>query len=119
MAWLNISTSQELVRFATDEIVFIHADGNYSDVFLLNGKSRKMTFKLHYFDEALQRISKRLFVRVGKSLIVNKDFVAVINPAAGRLLMDNSRMPEAYDIKASRDALRELKAQMEEEGGKA
>lgn len=119
MAWLNISTSQELVRFSTSDIVFIHADGNYSDVFLQNGKSRKMTFKLHYFDEALQRIEKQLFVRVGKSLIVNKDYISVINPSEQRLLLDNSRMPNAYDIKASKEALKDLKAQMDKEGGNA
>lgn len=49
MEWLRISTSTELVRVATDEIVYVRADGNYSDLVLTNGKSRKMTFPLHFF----------------------------------------------------------------------
>ena len=54
MEWLRISTSTELVRVATNEIVYVRADGNYSDLVLTNGKSRKMTFQLHYFDEVFQ-----------------------------------------------------------------
>ena len=38
MEWCRISTSTELVRVATDEIVYVHADGNYSDFVLTNGK---------------------------------------------------------------------------------
>lgn len=52
MEWLNISTSIELVRVQTDDIVFIQADGNYSDMHLFNGKSHTMTFKLKFFEEA-------------------------------------------------------------------
>lgn len=37
MEWLRISTSTELVRVATDEIVYVRADGNYSDLVLTNG----------------------------------------------------------------------------------
>ena len=54
MEWLRISTSTELVRVATDEIVYVRADGNYSDLMLTNGNSRKMTFQLHFFDEVFQ-----------------------------------------------------------------
>ena len=107
-----------MVRFRTDDIVFIHADGNYSDVYLLNGKSRKLTFKLHYLDEALQRIESKKFVRVGKSLVVNKDFIALINLPDHRLLLNDYRMAQ-YDINASKEALKELKTLLEEEGGKA
>ena len=61
MEWLRISTSTELVRVATDEIVFVRADGNYSDLVLTNGKSRKMTFQLHFFDEVFQRLQNNMF----------------------------------------------------------
>ena len=38
MEWCRISTSTELVRVVTDEIVYVRADGNYSDFVLTNGK---------------------------------------------------------------------------------
>lgn len=38
MKWCRISTGIESVQVTTDEIVYIRADGNYSDFVLTNGK---------------------------------------------------------------------------------
>ena len=38
MKWCRISTGIESVQVAKDEIVYIRADGNYSDFVLTNGK---------------------------------------------------------------------------------
>ena len=65
MEWLKIKTSTELVRVRTDEIVYVCADGNYSDLMLTNGRSRKMTFQLHYFDDIFKQLQHNTFVRVG------------------------------------------------------
>ena len=45
MEWCRISTSTELVRVATDEIVYVHADGNYSDFVLTNDKAKRIVLK--------------------------------------------------------------------------
>ena len=37
MEWLTISTSTELVRVATEEILYVVADGNYSDLVSSDG----------------------------------------------------------------------------------
>ena len=79
MEWLKIKTSTELVRISTDEIVYVCADGNYSDLVLTNGRIRKMTFQLHFFDDVFKQLSNNTFVRVGRSVIVNKRYVFVIN----------------------------------------
>lgn len=115
MEWLKISTSTELVRIQTEDIVFIQADGNYSDVYLFNAKPRKMTFKLHYFDESFQRLRDNFFVRVGKSLIVNKNYIYVVNVTAQEMLLCGHRLRGEFKLKASKDALRELKALLERE----
>lgn len=117
MEWLKISTSTELVRIQTDDIVFVQADGNYSDVYLFNGKPHKMTFKLHFFDEVFQKLRNNIFVRVGKSLIVNKNYIYIINLSAQELTLSGSRLKGEFKLKASKDALKELKALMEQEGG--
>ena len=82
MEWLKIKTSTELVRISTDEIVYVCADGNYSDLVLTNGRIRKMTFQLHFFDDVFKQLSNNTFVRVGRSVIVNKRYVFVINLTA-------------------------------------
>ena len=80
MEWFRIKTSSLLVRVAVDEIVYVKADGNYCDLVLINGRSRKMTFQLHHFEDNFKLLkSADMFIRVGRSLIVNRQYVQVID----------------------------------------
>ena len=129
MEWLRISTSTELVRVATDEIVYVRADGNYSDLMLTNGKSRKMTFQLHFFDEVFQQLQNNMFVRVGRSLIVNKRYIFVINLPEQQLILSGGDMKEPIvfygqpktdspqNITLAREGLKQLKELLENEKG--
>ena len=118
MEWLRISTSTELVRVATDEIVYVRADGNYSDLMLTSGKSRKMTFQIHFFDEIFQQLHRNIFVRVGRSLIVNKRYIYVINLSDQMMLFAGQQIKgEIAPVKVSREALKQLKEQLEDEKG--
>ena len=129
MEWLRISTSTELVRVATDEIVYVRADGNDSDLMLTNGKSRKMTFQLHFFDEVFQQLQNNMFVRVGRSLIVNKRYIYVINLTEQQLILSGGDMKEPIvfygqpkadspqNITLAREGLKQLKELLEIEKG--
>lgn len=118
MEWLKISTSTELVRVATNEIVYVRADGNYSDVMLTNGKKRKMTFQLHFFDEVFQLLRNNVFVRVGRSLIVNKRYIHVVNLTDQMLVFGGQTITgEIAPVQVSRDSLKKLKELLEEEKG--
>ena len=129
MEWLRISTSTELVRVATDEIVYVRADGNYSDLMLTNGKSRKMTFQLHFFDEVFQQLQNNTFVRVGRSLIVNKRYIFVINLPEQQLILFGGNIKEPIvfygqaktdspqNITLAREGLKQLKELLENEKG--
>lgn len=129
MEWLRISTSTELVRVATDEIVYVRADGNYSDLVLTNGQRRKMTFQLHFFDEVFQQLQNNMFVRVGRSLIVNKRFIYVINLTEQQLILSGgdlkdpivfygqSKTDSPQSISLAREGLRQLKELLENEKG--
>ncbi len=118
MEWLRISTSTELVRVATDEIVYVRADGNYSDLMLTSGKSRKMTFQIHFFDEIFQLLRRNMFVRVGRSLIVNKRYIHVVNLTDQMLLFAGQQIKsEIAPVRVSREALKQLKEQLEDEKG--
>ena len=118
MEWLRISTSTELVRVATDEIVYVRADGNYSDLVLTNGKSRKMTFQLHFFDEVFQQLQNNMFARVGRSLIVNKRYIHVINLTEQILIFSGQQIKgDLKPVNVSRDALKQLKELLENEKG--
>ena len=116
MEWLKISTSTDLVRVQTDDIVFVAADGNYSDMYLFDGKPYKMTFQLHYFDEVFRSLRNNFFVRVGKSLIVNRNYIHIINLTAQEVRLNGRNLRGDFRLKASKEALKELKARMEQEG---
>ncbi len=115
MERLKISTSVGLFRVPTEDIAYIEASGNYCDVHLFNGEAVTMTFQLHYFVEALSQLRQNFFVRVGKSLIVNKNFVYGINITSQDLKLMDHRMNQAFRLKASKEALKELKTILEQE----
>lgn len=115
MEWLRISTSTELVRVLTDDIVFVHADGNYSEVLLYNGKKHTMTFQLHFFNETFQRLRNNFFVRVGRSLIVNRNYIYLIDITEQKMILTGGKLSGEYEVRASKDALKDLKAKLEEE----
>ena len=116
MERLKISTSVELVRIPTGDIAFIKASGNYSDIYLFNGKVMTMTFQLHFFVDTLNQMKETAFVRVGKSLIVNKAFIYSINISNQDLLLMGNRLTTDFKLRASKEALKELKTTLEQEG---
>ena len=96
-----------------------------------------MTFQLHHFEDNFKLLkSADMFIRVGRSLIVNRQYVQVIdlvdqtitfggkhltrelrtdNPHAHRpdRNEDVSTGRDVYVVKVSRDALKQLKEQLE------
>lgn len=115
MERLKISTSVGLFRVPTEDIAYIEASGNYCDVHLFNGEAVTKTFQLHYFVEALSQLRQNFFVRVGKSLIVNKNFVYGINITSQDLKLMDHRMNQTFRLNASKEALKELKTILEQE----
>lgn len=115
MEWLKISTSTELVRVQTEDIVFVHADGNYSEILLYNGKKHTMTFQLHFFNECFQRLKNNFFVRVGRSLIVNRNYIYQINLTDQKMILTGGKLSEEYIVKASKEALKDVKLLLEDE----
>ncbi len=75
MEWLKITTNSEIIRIPTDEIIFIKGDGNYSDIFLANGKKENVISQLHDLMDKLTALNYSPFYRVGKSLIINRDYI--------------------------------------------
>lgn len=54
------------------------------------------------------------FIRIGKSLIVNRDYITFINPTRQKLLLSDCRTFR-QEVSASKDALRALKEYVEKE----
>lgn len=114
---LIFSTSTELIRVPSDDAVYITADGNYSAITMADGSEYVLTMQLGQVE---RRISETIasrdnrFIRIGKSLIVNRDFITFINPARQKLTLSDCRNFR-HDISASKEALKALKEYIEKE----
>lgn len=108
-------TSTELVRVPADAVVFISADGNYSAITMADGSNYVLTLQLGQIE---RRIAEKVdgndnrFIRIGKSLIINRDFITLINPSRQKLILSDCRTFR-HEVVASRDALRALKDYLE------
>jgi hypothetical protein len=88
-----------------------------------------MTFQLHFFDEVFQQLQNNMFVRVGRSLIVNKRYIYVINLTEQQLILSGGDLKEPIvfygqsktdnpqNITLAREGLRQLKELLENEKG--
>lgn len=115
--FLMISTSVDLVRIAYNRIVYIAADGNYSNIVQANGETVLVTFQLGQIEKMIaSQIGREsnVFIRIGKSLIVNRDFINYIHVTKQQLVLSDSLMVK-HSVSTSRDALKQLKKVIENE----
>lgn len=100
-----------------DTVVYIAADGNYSVITMAEGGNFVLTLQLGQIE---RRIAEMLdyddnrFIRIGKSLIVNCDFIAFINPQRQKMILSDGRTFR-HEVSASKEALKALKALLEKE----
>lgn len=114
---LIISTSNDLVRIAPDRIVYISSDGNYSTLVQADGEMRILSFQLGQIEKmiAAQLGSEgNSFIRIGKSLIINRSYIYYINVSKQKLVLSDVAM-FSHTVTASREALKQLKELLEKE----
>jgi DNA-binding LytR/AlgR family response regulator len=110
-SYLTFSNTNGLYRFPCDSIVYIAAEGNYSRFKMADGDDPLLVCQLGQLEEIMRTQLKEVenrFLRVGRSLIINLDYVYAINPSKGQLILSNGRGVR-YPIPASKDALAALK----------
>lgn len=117
---LVFHTSTELVRVPADALIFISADGNYSTITMADGSKYVLTLQLGQIEkriaESVETDDNR-FIRIGKSLIINHEYITLINPSRQKLTLSDCRSFR-HDITASREALKALKDLIEKEEDK-
>ena len=118
---LIISNSIELVRVKPERIVYVESDGNYSTLVLHDKTEQVFTMNLAHFQQMIEeQLGKEAmtFIRIGKQLIVNRAYIFKINPNKQQLIMSDMDVNIAFDLQASKEALKQLKALIESEIGK-
>lgn len=118
---LIISNSNELVRVKPERVVYVESDGNYSTMVLHDKTEHVFTMNLAHCQELIElQLGKEAetFIRIGKQLIINREYIFKINVNKQTLMMSDMVLSHAFTLQASREALRQLKAYMETKVGK-
>ena len=107
-----ISKGTELLRIPAEKLVYISADGNYSNVVTQDNRRKMVSFQLGQIEDL---IADQLgddggnFVRLGRGLIINTDFVYSVDIATQQLVLSDCAGCY-HELSASRDVLIKLKA---------
>ena len=100
---------------AISHLVYVKADGNYTDFFMRDAKTQfSLTMQLGEVEDIINKTrGVTNFARVGRSLIVNLDYVRSIDLSKDKfVLSDNLLFRE--ELEASHIALTSLKAAVED-----
>jgi DNA-binding LytR/AlgR family response regulator len=115
--YLTLTNANELIRIPAESLVYVASEGNYSDIYTRDNEKRTVTIQLGAIEELIHKqfhTDGNLFVSIGKSLIVNMEFVHYINPAKRQIVLSDSHTFN-FSLEASKEALRELKKYFEKE----
>lgn len=117
---LIISTANDVVRLIPETIVYISADGNYCSVMLIDNETRLLSYQLGTVEDMIRdQLGDEglLFVRIGRGLIINRNYIYYINIQNQKLILsDNVRF--FHTVSASKDALKNLKDLVDKEAKK-
>ncbi|MBR0532373.1 MAG: LytTR family transcriptional regulator DNA-binding domain-containing protein [Bacteroidales bacterium] len=110
-----ISKGTELFQIPARRLVYISSDGNYSNAVTQDGRSLLLSYQLGQLEDI---IADQLgetgfdFVRLGRKLIVNMDFVHYVDVAKQQLILSDCAGCR-HELSASREVLVKLKAYIE------
>jgi len=114
---LVFTTSTEMLRVPSGTVVYVAADGNYSVITTADGENFVLTLQLGQIERRIADMleeNDNRFIRIGKSLIVNRDFIAFINPPRQKMILSDCRTFR-HEVTASKEALKALKELLERE----
>ncbi len=114
--YLVISTSNEVVRVAIERIAYISSDGNYSTLVLTNKEEKVFSFNLTAFQKTIEQqlnSEAQAFIRIGKSLIINRNYIYYINITKQQLVLSDINFNHTFMLSASKEALKLLKTVLE------
>ena len=118
---LIISNKSEVLYLRLDQILYIQADGNYCDIHLVDGSVlNTLTYQraeiARMIHEQVSEECSRQFVMLGKSYLVNINYVLRVQPSRQQLTFSVNKFGTIckINLKATRKALNQLITEIEE-----
>lgn len=115
MAYIIILKGTEFLRVPQDKLVYISSEGNYSNVVTVDNRQRLVTFQLGQLEGMIgEQLGEKgsHFLRIGRSLIINIDYIYLIDVSKQQLVLSDCAGCY-HELSASREVLIKLKAYME------
>jgi len=119
--YLIIKTRDEFLRIKINDILYLEADRNYTKLLLTEGIQFTFAINLGKIEEMLEnqvRDAKLILIRVGKSYIINKNYILQINLPRQKLLMLTPG-GKPRELVIPKEPLKLLKDTLEQEGLKS
>ena len=110
--YLTVSNNTILVRVLDTGIVYI----SYTTMKLINGEEYTFSFNLSAFEKIIEQQLKdhaSIFIRVGRSLVINSNFIYVININKQELILADTKTSAKFILHVSKEALKVLKSLVE------
>ena len=111
-AVLTIKNKSEVIYLPLSNVLYFQADGNYCNIYFADGSVlNTLTYQraeiARMMDEQLQEEYRRDFVILGKSYLINKNYVLRIQPSRQLLTFQVNRFgtTKKINIKATAKAL--------------
>ena len=105
------NSRDELQRIEISKIVYFEADGNYTDIVMVNKLRASICMNLGKMEKALAlQIGDKasIFVRIGKRFIINMHYVYSINVLKQQLVLSDYDH-FAFQVSISKEALKKMK----------
>lgn len=109
---LFFNTRDEMIKVKLERVAYFEADSNYCDVIFINGAKATLLTSLVNIEQLLTERFKGdnpMFIRIGKRLIVNKQYIFQINIPRQKLILTDYVSPSVLEISISKEALKNLK----------
>lgn len=112
--YIFFNSRDELQRIDVSKIVFFEADGNYTDIVMVNKLRASICMNLGEMEKAIAAQigdDAKIFMRIGKRFIINMRYVYSINVLKQQLVLSDYDH-FAFQVSISKDALKKMKELM-------
>lgn len=112
--YIFFNSRDELQRIDVSKIVYFEADGNYTDIVMVNKLRASICMNLGEMEKAIAAQigdEARIFMRIGKRFIINMRYVYSINVLRQQLVLSDYDH-FAFQVSISKDALKKMKELM-------
>ena len=109
--YVFFNSRDELLRIDVSKIVYFEANGNYTDIIMVNKLRASVCMNLGEMEKAIAvqiGDGAKIFMRIGKRFIVNMKYVYSINVLKQQLVLSDYDH-FAFQVSISKDALKKMK----------